>query len=153
MGGEFSCRWISKRAALTTDYLKGDPTCMTDFQYLEDVDAILGIVEGELSYQKYKDSVADLMKFPPYKPGMSVIWDLRRTTSKSLSSQDVQSVASYSKTLDNTRGNWKAALVIPSLLEYGLGRMFQAWLEDAPFALHVCYTIEEAKAWLKAKDT
>jgi hypothetical protein len=128
---------------------KGTLTSVTSLQYLEEVDAILGTIEGDLSYQKYKESVEDLMRFPQYKPGMNVIWDLRGANSKSLTTHDVQLVASYSKTLDQSRGKWKAAMIVPGIVEFGLARMFQAWLDDAPFILYICRSMDEAKKWLK----
>ena len=125
---------------------------MTHFQYLEDVDAVLGVIEGDLSFQKYKESVSDLMTYSQYKPGRNVIWDLRGASSKSLTSEHIRSVASYAKTLDGARGKWKAVLVVPNLVELGLARMFEAWLDDAPFSLKICYTLEEAKAWVRSGD-
>ena len=43
--------------------------------------------------------------------------------------------------------------VVGRTLEYGLGRMFQILgEEELSYRTHVCYTLEEARAWIAAGD-
>ena len=120
----------------------------TNLHYLDDVEAVLGVIEGEFSYENYKQSVADLMKYPLYQPGMNVIWDLRRATSKPLTADDVQLFASHTRIMDLANSSRRMAVILPDIVDIEIVHLFQSLLDDAPFVARICHTMEEARSWL-----
>ena len=78
------------------------------------------------------------------------IWDFSEGTASKLSRNDIHELVLFSKSLSDVRKEGKTAIVAPSSLEYGLGRMFEIFadIENLQFEINTFHTLGEAKDWL-----
>ena len=81
-----------------------------------------------------------------------VLWDFSNCDVTSLLSVDLPSFIDVAKEYVHLRVNGKSALVGPSDLAFGLGRMQAtlADLENYPIPVHIFRSVDEALAWLKS---
>jgi hypothetical protein len=87
-----------------------------------------------------------------FSPGIDSIWDFRKTTSASVTNDDLKEIARYNERIGPIRGpKWKAALVVSTDLFFGLARMFEAFADSAPNEIKVFRNMEEATAWITSK--
>jgi hypothetical protein len=78
------------------------------------------------------------------------IWDLTRADLSDINSDDLREDAVRTKSLAGARKGGKTAIVSRKPLEFGLGRMLEAFykIEDMPFDVQTFHSIDEAKDWL-----
>ena len=125
-----------------------------DVQYDKSLDILVVEVTGELSASVYDQAIDAVLKSPSFRANINVIYDLRSAKGLSLSAEQIRTVAARAKSSAGVRGtSWKAAIVVSGILEYGLGRMFEFFNEDAPYKVRVFRSMEEAQTWVAEKDS
>jgi len=79
------------------------------------------------------------------------IWDFSEGTASKLSRDDIRAVVDLSKNLSDVRKEGKTAIVAPSTLDYGMGRMLEIFadIQDLQFEINTFHSLSEAKEWLK----
>lgn len=108
-------------------------------------------VEGSACRDEFLQTV---MNIPPGESTSNIIWDVSNGTVEQIESRDLQKITRFLKTGHGMRPGGKTALVGPRDLEFGMGRMFQAYaeLEKLEVAYKTFRTMEEAIAWIESGD-
>lgn len=79
----------------------------------------------------------------------SVIWDLRDSDASEIYEKDIEEIANYILSLSKKRAGYKAGLVVSRDLEYGLARMYGAYVKDGPADIQVFRNFEQAMDWVR----
>ncbi len=81
-----------------------------------------------------------------------ILWDLTRADLSAFKTADIKEVAQCIVRISEARRGGKTAFVYDQSLEFGIGRMFQAYsqMADMPFEVQAFKSLVEAKAWLGA---
>ena len=79
-----------------------------------------------------------------------ILLDLNQADLSAFQSHDLIRIAGLSKQVAETRQGGKTAIVSNKALEYGIGRMFEAYaqLERTPFKVEIFRSHGDAKQWL-----
>ncbi|MBN1515722.1 hypothetical protein JXA32_04040 [Candidatus Sumerlaeota bacterium] len=75
--------------------------------------------------------------------------DLSRVDQFDLSTRGIQGNVDVTSEVFKVNRNLIVAFVLPTNVEYGMGRMWQAYADEHGVKSHVCRTREEAEAWIK----
>jgi hypothetical protein len=122
-------------------------------QYDKTLDVLVVEVTGDLSASVYDQAIDAVLTSPSFRPNINVIYDLRTARAVFLRTDEIRSVSNRAKNLGTARGtSWKAAIVVSGILEYGLGRMFEFFNEDAPYKVRVFRSMEEARTWIAPNE-
>ena len=105
-------------------------------------------ISGTPKMSDIKQKIIDLMGNPEHFDGMDELWDFRNASLASLTAENIQALSSFvGENLDKLAQ--RTALVVRRNLEYGIGRMWEAYAEvDAPQKRKLFRDIEEAIDWL-----
>jgi hypothetical protein len=123
-----------------------------EIRYDKELDALVMTIDEDLSFNLYKRVIDAVMQSPHFRPGINVLYDIRRASARSLSTSDIHLVSDYGKSLARLRGpSWKAAILVSGIVEYGLGRMFEMINIEAPFEARVFRREEDAREWLQQR--
>ena len=78
------------------------------------------------------------------------LWDLSEAELSGLTSDEISNLAQYGSQLASTRTEGKTAIVFNSPFEYGLGRIFQTFVEmnTIPVEVKLFRSLNEATEWL-----
>lgn len=91
-----------------------------------------------------------------YEAGVTTnaLWDLSEAQLSDITTDEIRSLALYGSQLAAIRTADKTALVFNSLFEYGLGRIFQTFVEmnTTPVEVELFLSLDEAMEWLGIKD-
>lgn len=95
--------------------------------------------------------VRDLVDDPRFRPGMFILADHERMDASAVSADDVRDQARMMNDLDERIGPCKVAIVVPSTLEFGFARMYQAHSTQTQVDSQVFYSKADALAWLESE--
>lgn len=90
----------------------------------------------------------ELSEDPEVPTGRRELIDLREVEASDVTTEAIRQVAGAFRSQDKTHYETRVALVAASDLGFGLGRMYQAFRDDAPIHLQVFRELEKALAWL-----
>ena len=78
------------------------------------------------------------------------LWDVTETDLTAITACEIEDLAEYASRLAEARKGGKTAIVFGRAFEFGLGRMFETYLEltGLPIEVHVCRSIDDARKWL-----
>jgi hypothetical protein len=106
-------------------------------------------VTGDLSIEDIQQAFAERTKHPDFKPGMSILWDLREGDASRLTSNDIRRIAGTNKARLRKKGvPYKVAFIAPRDIEYGLSRMYEMFADASLAENRVFRTLDEARRWL-----
>jgi hypothetical protein len=105
---------------------------------------------GEVSLSVAQTTLTALFKNPEFRPGMAIVWDLRRGSLKPFRGDSIQSMVEFVAKRLAVRGHGKGALVVSQQVNYGIGRMFEAYADQVPAELRVFQDFDEAMGWVGA---
>lgn len=100
---------------------------------------------GDVAFDEWKAAVDAALAHPDHRPGMGVLHDWRGMRT-SPSTAEIEARARYGAGLGPIR--W--ALVVPSDVGYGMGRMAEILTERPPIELRTFRDLGEAEAWLRS---
>ena len=82
------------------------------------------------------------------------LWDLTEADLSTIATDEIEDLAEYAKYLVEASQGGKTALVFGGSLGFGLGRMFETYLEIAglPLAINSFRSLEAALKWLHRGD-
>ncbi len=80
------------------------------------------------------------------------LWDLTQADLSLFRTNEIQDLAAYSRRLAGSRRCGRTAVVFSGTLGFGLGRMFETYLEIAglPLAFSIFVSMDAALKWLQA---
>lgn len=113
-------------------------------------DLTIFMVHGELTADEVIQSVEALSA---RKPTKFVLWDATDGSVANVPTEEIQRVAQTMMRFLEKRKEGKTAFVVATDLDYGLGRMYEAFAENEglPYAYGIFKTVKEAKQWLGIK--
>jgi len=126
-----------------------------DFE-IEWVDPSLVIcrTSGVGTVKGYEALMRALTSDPQFRPGVDLITDHTNVDISALTAAEVEQVAGLRVQFLGTMAGRAAGVVGPnSPMRYGLGRMFEAYIESGAGAgVEIFKTVEEAMTWLRGPD-
>ena len=87
------------------------------------------------------------------KPTLNFLWDIRKGSIKQLSSENLAQIATFVKSVSGRRQAGRTAFVVARDVDYGIGRMLDAYGENEglPIETRVFRNYVEAVVWLERK--
>ncbi|HEV3330271.1 MAG TPA: hypothetical protein VG096_04775 [Bryobacteraceae bacterium] len=111
-------------------------------------DQILVIIIVGYGGEEPRAVLLEAIASPQFRPGMSVLFDVRLSTDNS-TSDELRSRAQWLSTLQAEGISSRCAIVVgPKAYQYGLARMAAAHVEFQGMTLEIFQDIYEAKRWL-----
>lgn len=105
-------------------------------------------VIGSLTLDAARQALMELFAQPSYRPPMVDLWDLRAAQIDS-SPGDVQAFVRFIQGSRGEHGTDQTALVVASMVDFGISRMYQAHAEASlPIEIRAFTQLDEAYAWL-----
>ena len=79
-----------------------------------------------------------------------ILWDVTKADLSGIQSDKLRKIAEIMSRISEARRGGKTAFVYDNPLEFGIGRMFQAYseMEDMPFQVQSFRNFHEARKWL-----
>lgn len=110
---------------------------------------------GVASVESYEDMMAALISEPQFRPGVDLIVDHTNVDVSALTAADIEQIAGLRARFAGDVAGRAAGVVGPgSPMRYGLGRMFEAFVDSQPGTkITVFETLEEAMVWLRGTDS
>jgi len=92
-----------------------------------------------------------IMAFLLEAPTQRVLWDIRSGSLTALSSHDLHLIVQRAGPFTLVRSGGRTAIVCSREVDFGLCRMFQAFVEEdrLPFEIRVTRDVVEARRWLE----
>ena len=107
---------------------------------------------GEAALEGFDAWVQEGLSDPRYHAGMSVIVDHRALDWSGVSLKDVQARLELFRRDTNRMGSIRTAMVMRAVVDFGLARMYQAYVEmqpDLQIEIGVFSSIEDAREWIR----
>ncbi len=106
------------------------------------------VVKGRLTADELIKKVEE---FYTGNPTRLVLWLLEDADSSGIMPEDIERVIILAKKYSGSRKNGKTAIVGPKDIDYGMGRMYQAYadIEDLPYEYRIFRSFKEAMGWLE----
>ena len=126
-----------------------DPSPMERIETIHDLPKDLTMFKavGKMTADDFFDCLASY-----YSRGVTqlTLWDLTEADLSEIATGEIQDFAEYARHLAEARKGGKTAIVFRGHFDFGLGRMFETYLELAglPLKIHVCRCHNEARKWL-----
>ena len=87
---------------------------------------------------------------PRFRPGMKILLDYALLDWSGMSAQDVRARAAAAVRIGRQLGDARIAIIVGRPVEFGVGRMAQAYTEESLAAeIGLFYSAEEAREWLR----
>lgn len=111
-------------------------------------------VNGVVNLQDFKDLLTAVYNSAQFDPNLHSLWDLRDADFSAVTPQEIRSLAEL------VRVNWaekrqnKAAIVVSSLSDYGISRMYEQVLGPAAVGKVMIFRdLKSAWDWIEGKMT
>ncbi|HLT39486.1 MAG TPA: STAS/SEC14 domain-containing protein [Enhygromyxa sp.] len=117
-----------------------------------DIDETAGLVTvrvvGPLTLDDARQALTELYAQPSYRPPIVDLWDLR-SARLDPSPGDVEAFVRFIQGSRGDRGTDQTALVVASMADFGISRMYQAHAEAClSLSIRAFTQLDEAYAWL-----
>ncbi len=107
---------------------------------------------GDAELQCFKDFIHDFLKHNHWHPGGAILINHSELNAATLTNDELQEMANFTKPLQSQIGQAKIALLVARDLEYGIGRMWQAFASEGRESVSKIFrSRDEAISWLKEK--
>jgi hypothetical protein len=109
---------------------------------------------GEASLEGFGAWMQEGLSDPRYREGISFIVDHRELDWSGVSLKGVQDRIELFKQDSNRIGRVRAAMVMRAVVDFGLARMYQAYIElqpDLQIEIGVFTSIEDAREWIRER--
>ena len=103
-----------------------------------------GILSENLIKEAFNKTVYDKQ----YKKGIGRLWDFRKADLSGFNTEMIARMANYPTQFDEDIESVRVAFVMGRSLEYGLGRMFEAFSVNVKNEIKVFYEMDEAEKWM-----
>lgn len=114
----------------------------------EDAGLVTVRVVGPLSLDGARQTLKELYAQPSYRPPLVDLWDLRAAQIDS-GPGDVQAFVGFIQACRGSGGTDQTALVVASMVDFGISRMYQAHAEASlSVSIRAFTRLDEAYAWL-----
>lgn len=104
-------------------------------------------VEGFIGYSRA------LSQDPRWRPGLALLVDLRDLDLTPMRSSDIDRLVLFQKTYSDRAAQGPIATVVSRAVDYGIVRMWEAYIAGSGRNHHLATDLEEALAWLWSPRT
>ena len=105
-------------------------------------------VEGDLKIDDVIAAQKRLYLEPGHDPSMPVLWDARRSRAIMQTFNGLSEMVDKSRSFWDRMGQGRTAILVGSVADYGMGRMYAALADSMPREIRVFQDYDEAVAWL-----
>ena len=115
--------------------------------YESEKDLTIFTVVGEITFDEVWDQTCT---FFSGRPSKLVLWDFMSGTAKNVSSQELAEIAEKGGTISAIAKGGKGAILAPKDIDFGIGRIFQAFsqMKNFPLEVQIFRDMNTAKKWL-----
>jgi hypothetical protein len=107
-------------------------------------------LEGKFSVEGHLEMIKDILSQAFWRPGMNVLFDNRRLDYGSSSFEAMTQASRNQAAHDEDIGDGKAALLMKSVADFGLGRQYEIITDEKISAnVHVFLDENQAIRWLE----
>jgi hypothetical protein len=118
----------------------------------KDNNVIIRKVVGELTLQDIKDALVSTPQLAGFEPDMGVVWDYSEGTNANFGPNEIKKLAQSVEQWSQGRGSakYRSASFAPRDIEFGLSRMYQAFIEirGVSFEFSVFRELDQAIRWV-----
>jgi hypothetical protein len=115
---------------------------------------LVGTISGTATLEGFRDYNDALAEHPNLSQCIGIISDGRSLDMSNFPSSDLRSMLGDALTHKEEWRGKARAFVASRDLEYGLARMYHLLGEERlTYRTHVCYTLEEARAWIANRES
>jgi hypothetical protein len=120
--------------------------------HIEFLDTIAIItLRGKIKADEIIDTLGVLFKNPDYVSGCS-IWDFSRALGES-SYNEIRKIAQFASHNRGERPRGRVAIIVKSILHFGLSRIYQSLTDNSPFDLEIFRSFDKALTWIKTAQS
>ena len=116
------------------------------------IDAKAGLathtITGELSLEDVMKAMVNLFTHPEFRPDMAILVDISNGSAETLSQEDIDEFVNLTRAMGEKRGSGRSAILAAKDLDYGIGRIIQALLDDTTRDLRVFRDRDVCLQWL-----
>jgi hypothetical protein len=110
---------------------------------------VIFTVEGGFTDQEFAAAVDEATDHPDWRPAIDVLFDMTSGAGDEISADSLKRMARFIWANTARLGaGYRVAVVAPGDRDYGLTRMFQAYMDGPPFELKIFRELEDALGWL-----
>lgn len=122
-----------------------------NYSYLED-NGIEFIGTEIVVFKEISDVNSEIYETPQKTKSITYqLWDLTNVQKFDLSSSDMQALAAQDQYAAEQNPGMLIAIVGEQDLIFGLSRMWEAYVDEAPLESHVFRSVKEARNWIREK--
>ena len=119
------------------------------YRLVYDRGLFIGETSGDAVVETFRDLLDAMLDHDEWQPGTPWMHDHTDLNAAPLTVEGIQQIADLCAERRTRIGDGKCAIVLTADLEYGLGRMWAAYVESRWDAVTVIFrTRDEARAWL-----
>jgi hypothetical protein len=119
--------------------------------FLAAKDRVVVTIRGELAASDLIDAAGRVYDDSQFRTGMSTVLDLRGAL-PAFTADNVRTIVSFvAKSLER-RGRGRCAIVVEREVDYGMGRMAQAYLDEIGVEIGVFRDLADAEGWLDGEQ-
>ena len=111
-------------------------------------DLTVHIIVGKVT----ADEIVDYFQkfYSSEKPTKNMIWDFTNAQGEDIPSDGIMKIANSRKIFNDLRKGGKTSLVFSRNVDYGLGRMYEAYakIEGSSITYSVFYSMDDALKWM-----
>jgi hypothetical protein len=105
-------------------------------------------ITGELSLEDVMQAMVKLFTNPDFRPDMAILVDISQGSAETLSQEDIDEFVNLTRAMGEKRGTGRSAILAAQDLDYGIGRIIQALLDDTTRDLRVFRDRDVCLQWL-----
>jgi hypothetical protein len=107
-------------------------------------------VTGLINVSELKQKLEEFYISPAYDPKMDALWDMRDADFSAVTTDEIYSFVNMVKSYWGQTGQGKSAIVVESVFDYGMTRMYEIILTlNTSSNIMVFKDYDEAQKWLK----
>ena len=110
---------------------------------------LLAYADGELTVPEIQSVLQVALEHPGFEAGLRQLCDLRKLRELRGSFKELLRLAEYGRKFAERLQGGRLALVAERDSVYGMLRMYQAVMDDAPLEIRVFREMHEATSWLE----
>jgi hypothetical protein len=122
--------------------------CPSDFKIVGELGIIRFTPQGKLTVKGATDLLQEAVEHPDFEPGFGSLWDLRAADVRGFTTEDMQEMHSFNKSILPQRGAARSAFVAGNDVSFGVARVYEVIAENPNVARHVFRNVADAEAWL-----
>jgi len=121
-----------------------------DFRIDDETGIFVFTVTGKFDLERIARGIDEAVAHPSFEPGNRSLWDMRDLDVEEFGTEQIEELVRINEKFESVRGAGRAAAVTSRDVQYGLGRMFEAYADrlQSGFQARVFRTVDEAMVWL-----